>query len=82
MLVNLNLKCNVLYESWALTKDKIVRLNGWGNPKDHSEGQPKGFAICINIGELEGIGTFSQTDLWESDVRRTISFCINKLQVS
>ena len=58
MLVNLNIKCNVLNESRVLTKDKILRLNGWGNPKGHPGGQPNGFVVCINIGELEGIMDF------------------------
>ena len=39
-------------------KDKIVILNGWWNPKGHPRRQPKGFTICINIGELEGIRDF------------------------
>ena len=47
-----------MYESWALTKDKIVRLNDWGNPKGHPGGEPKGFPVCINIRELEGIKDF------------------------
>ena len=34
---------------------KIKRL---GEPQRSPGGQPKGFSICINIGELEGIREF------------------------
>ena len=44
-------------------KGQNCEIKRLGKPKDHPGGKPKGFAICINIGELEGIRTFSQTDL-------------------
>ena len=67
-----------------MSTHKQTKLWDWtveGSPKV-TEGQPKIFACSINIGELDRSGNFSQIDLWECDVRRTISFCINKLQVS
>ena len=36
-------------------KGKIKWL---GEPKGHPRGKPKGFVVCINIGELEGIKEF------------------------
>ena len=39
-------------------KDKFVKLNCWGKPNGHPGGKHKGFAVCINIGELERIRDF------------------------
>ena len=39
-------------------KGQNCEIKRLGEPKGHPGGQPKGFAICINIGELEGIGDF------------------------
>ena len=44
------------------------------------KGQPKSFACCISIGELEGIkGAFSQLDMKSDIVRRTTFFCNKEL---
>ena len=56
-------------------KNKIVGLNGWREPKCHRRGIPKVLLYCISIGELDVERNFSQIDLWDYVVRRTISFC-------
>ena len=35
-------------------KDKFVKLNGWGKPKGHSGGQPKGFAFLYKYRRVRG----------------------------
>ena len=52
------MKCNILYKSWAPTKRQNCGIEQLGEPKGHPGGQPKGFFVCINIGELEGIRDF------------------------
>ena len=35
-------------------KDKFVKLNGWGKPKGHPGGQPKGFTILYKYRRVRG----------------------------
>ena len=44
-------------------KEENCDIKRLGEPKGHPGGQPKSFAFCINIGELEGMKDFSQQDL-------------------
>ena len=62
---------------WIMSthKGQNYEIKWLGEPKGHPGGKPKGFAVCINIGELEGKPAFSQLDLWRHVVRRIISFC-------
>ena len=35
-------------------KDKFVKLNGWGKPKGHPRGKPKGFTILYKYRRVRG----------------------------
>ena len=35
-------------------KDKFVKLNGWGKPKGHLGGQPKGFVVLYKYRRVRG----------------------------
>ena len=56
-------------------------MKRWGSPKV-IWGHPKGFAFCINIGELDVERTSFPSNFREYIVRRTISLCNKELQVS
>ena len=83
VLISLNLKYNVLCESWALTnwqncEIKTVR----GAERSRDGGNPKVLLFCIKIGKLEGMGDFFPGKTCEPVVvRGTISFYNNKLQI-
>ena len=75
----LNVMYCIMYEHSLM--DKFWEWKCWGSPRV-TLGQPKSFAFLYKYRRVScRIGLFP-IEICESDVRRTISFCIKKLQVS
>ena len=58
VLLNINLKCNVLYKSWALTKRQNQGTEQFGEAQRSPRGSTRVFACIISIGELDKVGDF------------------------